>query len=817
MRIKILAIILAAFLLIILASIKYNFDLKNHKNIYVSEKHAETQEIAKSIEIRFRYFYQALRTMSLVPGVRKIDRYGKEFSEDAKQTLQQIYNNAFENVKMSEIYILPTKLEPDKIDPITGKPDIPILTYDQFIVSDAAPAKEGEAPETDKLEQVEIEEYRLMKTQLKYFNKHFRLKSKIKDLNIPAISGKDVITCDNTEFKKEDLKSGNDFPRMGIVYTVPFYNMDGKLGGGISGVLRTKLLKEMLPKGNFALHHSEHNFNVENEPGDWFNHSKKFFISDKPNPGLIASFNETLDIRDTGQWRLWVAFDDNLFYASQGVKNSRTIYAFSVAIILGCMIGLILFIFKSEHHLQTLELKVTERTKSLNARNDDMRRILDNTEQGFLTLLPSGTFGVEHSKVIELWFGVYTSGTKMWDYFGAKEKNLLHHMKYAWQQVVSEMLPIGLALEQMPSKCKIDGTQLSFRYNPIFNSEGKMTQCLLVITDETNAMIKAATEASNREKMFIFDCILRDRSGFLEFIAETKKYVDTLGLCTDSATAKRMIHTIKGNCSIYGLNTISEICHNWEADISELGYAPNSPQYENLARTWTLKMNDFNSLLKEETNKFVEIEADEFNHIRKIATKTLASAELVKLMDSWQHEPMSVRLRRLSDQATAIAQRLEKQVAFEINSEFVRVDTKLYAGLWPNLIHVVRNAVDHGIESTSDRLTLEKTVPALLTLRTSTAKFPGYFCLEIADDGRGIAWEKLRAKAKEKGLPCETQKDLEAAIFAEDISTKEIVTEYSGRGVGLAAIKSEVDTLNGKIEIESAPNEGTLFRFLIPI
>lgn len=817
MKFKIFATISASLMLIILASINYNFDIKNHKSIYVSEKHAETQEIAKSIETRFRYFYQALRTMSLVPGVRKIDRYGKEFSEDAKQTLQQIYNNAFENVKMSEIYILPPTLNPESIDPITKKPESPILTYDQFIVSDIQAKKEGEAADLEKIEPVEIEEYKLMKTQLEYFLQKFPLKSLIKNLEIPAISGKDVITCDHTEFKKSDLDSGNNFPRMGIVYTVPFYNFDGEFSGAISGVLRTKLLKEMLPEGNYALHHSEHEFEVDNSPGEWFENSKKFFISDKPNPELIASFNETLDIRDTGQWRLWVAFDDKLFYASQGVKNSRTIYAFSVAIILGGMIGLILFIFKSEHHLQTLELKVTERTKSLNARNDDMRRILDNTEQGFLTLLPSGTFGVEHSKVTEWWFGVYTSDTKMWDYFGAKEKNLLHLMKYAWQQVVTEMLPMELALEQMPSKCKINGTHLSFRYNPIFNSKGKLAQCLMVITDETNSLIKAAAEASNREKMHIFDFILNDRSGFLEFVSETKKYIDTLGLCSDVQIAKRHIHTIKGICSIYGLHTISDICHNWETDISELGYAPNSSQYENLARTWTLKMTDFNSLLKEETNKFVEIDADEFNHIRKIAAKTLASAELVKLMDTWQHEPMSARLRRLSDQATAVAQKLEKQVTFEINSEFVRVDTKLHAALWPNLIHVVRNAIDHGIETPTERLALKKTVPARLLLSTSTTKFPGYFCLEIADDGRGIAWEKLRAKAKEKGLPCETQKDLEAALFIENISTKEIVTEYSGRGVGLTAIKSEVDTLNGKIEIESAPNKGTLFRFLIPI
>jgi hypothetical protein len=75
---------------------------------------------------------------------------------------------------------------------------------------------------------VEVHEYRLMKTQLEHFEKNFPLRSSFKDLEFPALMGKDVITCDNTDFTKEHLNSGNYFPRMGLLYTVPVYNMKGE-------------------------------------------------------------------------------------------------------------------------------------------------------------------------------------------------------------------------------------------------------------------------------------------------------------------------------------------------------------------------------------------------------------------------------------------------------------------------------------------------------------------------------------------------------------------------------------------------------------
>src|SRR6185295_4651551 len=90
------------------------------------------------------------------------------------------------------------------------------------------------------------------------------------------------------------------------------------------------------------------------------------------------------------------------------------------------------------------------------------------------------------------------------------------------------------------------------------------------------------------------------------------------------------------------------------------------------------------------------------------------------------------------------------------------------------------------------------------------------FVVSVSDDGRGIDWRKLAEKAAAAGLPTATRADLEQALFADSISTRDSVSETSGRGVGLGAVRAAVIGLGGSIEVESAAGQGTTFRFGLP-
>jgi two-component system chemotaxis sensor kinase CheA len=181
----------------------------------------------------------------------------------------------------------------------------------------------------------------------------------------------------------------------------------------------------------------------------------------------------------------------------------------------------------------------------------------------------------------------------------------------------------------------------------------------------------------------------------------------------------------------------------------------------------------------------------------------------------WRLEPARARLARIAEQATALAERLGKApLQVDIQANDVRVERERWGDFWAACVHVIRNAVDHGVETPEEREALGKRVPA--RLRLTTAVSGGRFLIEFADDGRGIDWSAARAAAEARGLPARTQADLTAALFADGLSTRREATELSGRGVGLAAVRDACTKLGGTIEVESAPRQGTTFRFIWP-
>lgn len=153
----------------------------------------------------------------------------------------------------------------------------------------------------------------------------------------------------------------------------------------------------------------------------------------------------------------------------------------------------------------------------------------------------------------------------------------------------------------------------------------------------------------------------------------------------------------------------------------------------------------------------------------------------------------------------AVAETLEKSVEFEISAENFDISEKNLKLIFDALVHLTRNAVDHAFE-TSGEIKIEL-----------KSKENGLF-LKISDNGRGIDLEKIRKKAIEKKLFKENLPD-EATlemIFQSEFSTAPVITEISGRGVGLDAVKTAVEAANGKITVKSKLNEGTSFEIFLP-
>jgi two-component system chemotaxis sensor kinase CheA len=181
--------------------------------------------------------------------------------------------------------------------------------------------------------------------------------------------------------------------------------------------------------------------------------------------------------------------------------------------------------------------------------------------------------------------------------------------------------------------------------------------------------------------------------------------------------------------------------------------------------------------------------------------------------------PLNATFQKIQRTVRDTGQLLGKEVHLEISGEDTELDKTVVEVLGDPLVHLVRNALDHGIESPDERARAGKA----RTGRVSLAAFQrgGKIVIEIRDDGRGLNPEVLRAKAKEKGIlnASREMSDEEAKflIFHPGFSTKTEVTEVSGRGVGMDVVKTNIENLEGAIEIDSTVGEGSCFRILLPL
>jgi two-component system chemotaxis sensor kinase CheA len=168
---------------------------------------------------------------------------------------------------------------------------------------------------------------------------------------------------------------------------------------------------------------------------------------------------------------------------------------------------------------------------------------------------------------------------------------------------------------------------------------------------------------------------------------------------------------------------------------------------------------------------------------------------------------------------TELAKSQDKLVEINIAESNIYINPERYKSFFAGLLHVFRNAVDHGIESREERKEMGKNTTASIDVSFKEVGISRFKIL-IKDDGKGINADKIRDKIKDaKGLDDEGLKDEEVIqfIFESGLSTREEASEISGRGVGMDVVKKEIEKMDGSVFVESAVNEGTLFLIELPI
>ncbi len=214
--------------------------------------------------------------------------------------------------------------------------------------------------------------------------------------------------------------------------------------------------------------------------------------------------------------------------------------------------------------------------------------------------------------------------------------------------------------------------------------------------------------------------------------------------------------------------------------------------------------------LKHDANSVI---AHKVSHMARI------TSEVQQITMSMRMVPIGQLFQKTALLVRDLSRKSGKSVDFQTSGEDTELDRNIVEELADPLVHMIRNSMDHGLESREDRIKAGKNPTGRVGLRA--AHQAGVIVIEVFDDGRGLDANKIRTRAIERGIISETsehsEEELYGLIFVPGFSTASKVTDVSGRGVGMDVVKRHIERLRGRIEIRSALGQGTTFLLKLPL
>uniref|UniRef100_A0A7C4MNS3 Chemotaxis protein CheA n=1 Tax=Desulfatirhabdium butyrativorans TaxID=340467 RepID=A0A7C4MNS3_9BACT len=215
----------------------------------------------------------------------------------------------------------------------------------------------------------------------------------------------------------------------------------------------------------------------------------------------------------------------------------------------------------------------------------------------------------------------------------------------------------------------------------------------------------------------------------------------------------------------------------------------------------------------------VVMQAHHYDLLKKVNHTTKIVRTLQDLCMSMRMIPLKATFQKMARLVRDVARKVGKNVVFHTEGEDTEIDRNLVDVINDPLVHMVRNAIDHGIETPEARMKVGK--PEQGTIKLSAYHAAGNVVVEIADDGRGLDKTLILKKAIEKGMIPEntvlSDREIYNLILEPGFSTAAVVTDVSGRGVGMDVVKKNIESLRGQVEISSEPGKGSVFRMKLPL
>jgi HPt (histidine-containing phosphotransfer) domain-containing protein len=460
--------------------------------------------------------------------------------------------------------------------------------------------------------------------------------------------------------------------------------------------------------------------------------------------------------------------------------------------------------------------RLEERTRELGARNRSTRLVLDTINQGLVRVASDGSVFEERSAMVDRWFGPCAGRPRLCDYLEPLDPIFAASFQLGHEALQEGILPPEVVLQQLPAQLRAAGRHFTVSYLPVHDHDraDRAGGLLLVINDVTESLTLARHEAEQRELLALSQAWSRDRAGLLRFFDDSDRLLAETLSAAAPIDRRRALHTLKGNTSLLGLNVMAQLCHDTE-DRLETG-SEARPALEALHARWRQLREVVATLGGDREHDLWEIDERELASLSSLVGSGLPRSRIMRRLAAWRCERVERSLARLARHARALAARLGKgDLLVDIDAGGLRLDPARWGAFWSEMVHVVNNAVDHGLEAPESRRAAGK--PAQPRLRLSAQVTGQALVIALEDDGVGVDWDAIAEKAAGLGMPSATRADLLAALLTPGVSTQSRATMVSGRGMGMAAVRARVDALGGKIAVTSECGHGTTWRFSFPL
>ncbi len=479
-----------------------------------------------------------------------------------------------------------------------------------------------------------------------------------------------------------------------------------------------------------------------------------------------------------------------------------------------------------------------------------IKNLLNNAGQGFLSFGESLMIDEEYSQECINIFGSQIDRNKFCDLIFAENREQRELSETILTEIFNEadQSKIALFLPLLPEEVVINQRYIKIEYKFLIEEQPlKRKKIMAILTDFTEKRLLEIQMKEEESALRMFVRVVSHDSDFNACVREfnnfCKNRINNLIISNRAfqeilSEVYRQVHTFKGSFHQFGLLKLTNKLHQLETELSNLaknieesgisdllhclnkfnlGNWPEEDEeiavLESMLGKNFLSGNDGHFVMQE---KIIEVERKMLSVLSPPEVNLLLP-EIRKL----RARPFRDLMKDYPEYFATMADKLEKLVNPLVieGGEFL-VETERYYSFAKSLGHIFRNMLDHGIESVEERIALNKIEYGKVSCVVDTVD--NQIVVTIRDDGRGLDIQKIRRVSIEKGIHSEekinnlTDEEIVPLIFADNFSTKTEVTELSGRGVGLAAVRNESERLGGKIEAAALVDAGTEFRIVLP-